>query len=370
MSNVATLSTSAPTRVVVALSGGVDSSVAAALLKERGYDVIGMTLRLYDCQDGQNEKSCCGLSGVTDARAVCGTLGIPYYVIDGQDLFERRVLKHAWLEYAKGRTPNPCVACNSWMKFGLLFDQARKLGADSVATGHHARVVHDVSTGISQLLRGRDPKKDQTYFLFALTPAQLRMTLLPIGDLTKSEVRDHAIRLGLPNAKRAESQDACIAQRGDLAEALRQRFHGSVSSGNFVDAQGNLLGKHEGIHRYTIGQRKGLGIALGERAYVTEIRADRNEVVISSDASELKCAGLVASDVHWFDDGIRESETISANVQIRYQHQAAPATITRSTETSARVEFIEPQGAITPGQAAVFYRGEQVIGGGWIECGF
>ena len=353
---------SANKRVVAALSGGVDSSVAAALLKEQGYEVIGLTLQLYDCEDGQSERSCCGLSGVSDARAAAGALGIPHYVLNGQDLFERRVLRYAWQEYDAGRTPNPCVRCNEWMKFGLLYEQARKLGADYVATGHHARIARN---GSIQLLRGKDPGKDQSYFLFSLTPEQLAMSLLPIGDLSKSEVRELARQNGLPNADRLESQDACIAQRGDLAEALRRRFSGQSKPGVIKDADGKVVGRHEGVHRVTIGQRKGLGLAMGERRYVTHIDAASGTVTLG-DKEQLETEGLRAAEVSWLAE-VAPEQTIDAEVQIRYRHRAVPARVKRVSEHSAEVQFAQPQSAVAPGQAVVFYQGERVLGGGWIE---
>lgn len=371
-------------RVVVAMSGGVDSSVAAALLKQRGYEVVGLTLRLYDCEEGQNERSCCGLAGVAEARASAGRLGIPHYVVDGQELFERRVLRYAWDEYAEGRTPNPCVRCNEWMKFGLLYEHARKLGASYVATGHHARVLREAvgegrTAGATHddvvLARGRDPEKDQSYFLFSLSPEQLRMSLLPVGELRKEEVRGVARELDLPNAERRESQDACIAQQRDLAEALRRRFEGRARPGRFRDAEGNVIGRHDGVHRFTIGQRKGLGLALGARAYVVAIDGASGDVVLG-EPTQLVARGLRAREVSWIG-GAPTAKSIQAEVQIRYRHRAVRATIAvvPSGDDAARngdgpgvdVWFDEPQRAVTPGQAAVFYQGDRVLGGGWIE---
>ena len=349
-------------RVVVALSGGVDSSVTAAILKAEGYDVVGMTLKLYDCQDGQNERSCCGLAGVSEARAAAGVLQIPHYVVDGEALFESHVLKHAWQEYSSGRTPNPCVACNEWMKFGLLFDQARKLGADFVATGHHARIARGDRP---RLLRGQDPNKDQSYFLFSLSNAQLAMALLPVGDLQKAKVRQLAREFGLPNADRLESQDACIAQRGDFAEALRERFDGQVESGPIVNSSGTKIGSHDGIHKFTVGQRKGLGVALGKRAYVLAIDKATNTVVIDTDAKKLLADGLRADDMRWLRS-MEDGETLDVQVQIRYRHQAVPATLTRQGEKGAVARFSEAQSAVSPGQAAVFYLEDEVVAGGWI----
>ena len=349
-------------RVITALSGGVDSAVAAALLKAQGYDVIAMTLRLYDCSEGRNEKSCCGVSGVSSARAVAGALDIPYYVVSGEELFERRVLRYAWDEYSVGRTPNPCVACNEWMKFGLLYEQADKFGAEYVATGHHARVEH--ADG-SMLLRGVDRTKDQSYFLFSLKSSQLRRSLFPVGELTKAQVREYASQLALPNADRAESQDACIAQRGDLAEALRVRFGGRATPGLIRDTSGKVLGRHQGIHRFTIGQRRGLGVALGRPAYVVAINPEMSEVVVG-DAAELAARSLTARSVNWLVD-VPLDQPQAISVQIRYRHNAVDAQLVRRADESAAVFFPDPERAVTPGQAVVFYSGERVLGGGWIS---
>jgi len=358
-------------RIVVALSGGVDSAVAAGLLREQGHEVVALTLRLFDCSEGVNERSCCGLAGVAAARAAAGQLGIPHYVVDGQDLFEARVLRRAWDDYDGGRTPNPCVACNEQLKLGLLYQQARKLGAQAVATGHHARIEHRSSEhGRSEraptLWRGRDRHKDQSYFLFSLSPDQLSICRLPVGELTKPQVREHARALGLPNADRAESQDACIAQRGDFAEALRQRFDGVARPGAFVDRAGNVLGRHEGVHRFTVGQRKGLGIALGERAYVVAIDAELAEVVVDTDKQHLCADGLRAANVRWHAP-IERGEAVDVEVQIRYRHRAVRARLHRLADDSAEVRFASPERAVAPGQAAVFYRGDRLLGGGWIE---
>ncbi|MCC6750075.1 MAG: tRNA 2-thiouridine(34) synthase MnmA [Deltaproteobacteria bacterium] len=351
------------TRVVVALSGGVDSSVAAALLLEQGYEVVGMTLRLFACEEGASERSCCGLGGVAAARAAAGQLGIPHYVVDGQARFRERVLRGAWQDYATGRTPSPCVACNEHLKLGLLLEQADALDARFVATGHHARMVQN---GRPTLCRGRDAAKDQAYFLFSLSPAQLARTLLPVGELSKPEVRELARRHGLPNAARAESQDACIAQRGDFAEALRQRFDGAARGGRIVSPTGQVLAEHPGIHHFTVGQRKGLGVALGQRAYVTAIRAESGEVVVSTEPRELEATGLEADDVRWHEE-LSVGEERAVEVQVRYRHRAAPGRLVRLDARRAEVRFASPQQAVTPGQAAVFYQGERVLGGGWIH---
>jgi tRNA-specific 2-thiouridylase len=353
-------------RVIVAMSGGVDSSVAVALLLEQGYEVIGLTLRLWPGEEEQGaaEDGCCGLGGVTAARAAADVLGIPHYVVDAHARFERLVLRPAWEAYQRGRTPNPCVTCNRAIKLDLLQEHASRLDARLVATGHHARLERTGPTGLA-LLRGRDPEKDQSYFLFRLGPAQLAQTLLPVGRLTKAEVRQRARELGLPNAKRKESQDACLdlGQQG-FAETLRRHFDAPPRPGAIVDRAGRPLGQHDGIHCFTIGQRKGLGVARGQRAYVTAIHAGRGEVTISEDVRDLETEMLVATELSWLVPP--PAEPFEAEVQIRYRHRPARARVSVDAAGHATVCFAEPQRAVTPGQAAVFYRGEQVLGGGWI----
>lgn len=353
-------------QVVVALSGGVDSSVAAALLVEQGVEAIGVTLRFWPCADAgpaPARVSCCGIDGVESARAVAATLGIPHYVVDCREEFEAEVLKPAWEEYARGRTPNPCVTCNRAIKFGLLLRQAERLGAEGLATGHHARLARTASGRV--LLRGRDPRKDQSYFLFALSPAQLDAAELPVGEMTKDEVRAAARRRGLPSAERPESQDACLGTDGErLGEALRRRFGEVARPGEIVDTDGRVLGRHAGIHRFTVGQRKGLGVAAGERAYVCAIDAARGAVVVCTDPRELEADELEAAGATWLGPPPGPGPVTA---QIRYRHAAAPARVEQLAEDRLRVRFDLPQRAVTPGQAVVVYDGERVVGGGWIE---
>lgn len=352
-------------RVVVAMSGGVDSSMAAALLQQQGYQVIGVTLRLWPCEEGSPSGSCCGVDGVSWARAAAGQLGIPHYVIDCRQAFERNVLTPAWRDYARGRTPSPCINCNSSIKFGLLGEHAqRRFSARWLATGHYARILE--TSGQPTLYRGTDVNKDQSYFLFSLSRKQREMCLFPLGSLTKQEVRDRARNLGLPNAERSESQDACLGLGDEgFAEALRQRFGESPRAGAILTSRGQRLGTHNGIHRFTIGQRRGLGVATGRRAYVLSIDAASGDVVISDNPEDLDTPGLVANGVVW--QTAPGPGQLEAEVQIRYRHLPAAARVHWDGDGSARVRFEQPQRAVTPGQAAVFYQGQRLLGGGWIE---
>jgi len=351
--------------VVVAMSGGVDSSVTAALLLQQGYDVMGATLRFWRCEEGDEEAgSCCGLDAVAQARAAAGKLGIHHHVIDCRERFEDQVLRPCWEEYARGRTPNPCVLCNPRIKLSELLRQGRTLAAGLVATGHHARVAPGDPPA---LLRGRDPNKDQSYFLFGLRPPQLASLLMPVGEMTKDRVRQAARALGLGNADRPESQDACLGGDDEpFAEALRRRFDAEAQPGEIVDTEGAVLGRHRGVHLYTIGQRRGLGVALGRRAYVVDIAAAARRVVVSTDEQRLRAGGLRASGVEWLVPP--PAGELEATVQIRYRHRACAATVTPHGDDRASVRFAEPQRAVTPGQAAVFYDGERVLGGGWIDA--
>ncbi len=356
-------------RLAVAMSGGVDSSVAAALLLRKGCDPFGVTLRLWPCEGDEDWRACCGVDGIEQARAAAGRIGIPHYVVDCRDEFEKRVLEPAWSEYARGRTPNPCVLCNEHIKFGLLFDHARRLGATGLATGHHARVRRDQGQGKALLLRGADRDKDQSYFLFSLREEQIDVTVMPVGEMTKVEVRDLARELGLPNAERPESQDACfLVEESGFAESLRRKFGAPARPGAIVDTDGHAIGGHQGVHAFTIGQRRGLGVALGRRAYVLAIDAERGEVVVGSDESELLADGFDALDVRWLA-GYGTQGPVKCDVQIRYRHRPVPAAVETSGDGPSRVRvlFDKPQRAVTPGQAAVFYDGDHVIGGGWID---
>jgi tRNA-specific 2-thiouridylase len=347
--------------IVVAMSGGVDSSVAAALLaREPVMEVVGVTLLL------STSGTCSGDDAVAAARDAAEVLGIRHHVLDCRDAFEEQVLRRAWAEYARGRTPNPCVWCNPAIKFGALWEHAAGLGASFIASGHHACIERPAS-GPPALLRGLDRDKDQSYFLFALAPEQLAVTLLPVGTMTKAEVRDAARAAGLPNADRAESQDACLVGDEGFAETLRRRFGGASRPGDIVDTNGRVVGRHDGIHRFTVGQRRGLGVATGQRAYVTAIEADRHRVVIDHAPEALRSEGVEVRGVQWLVPPTGRG--FEAEVQIRYRHSAAAGRVRLDVDRPGRVvvDFREPQRAVTPGQAAVFYRGRRVVGGGWIE---
>jgi tRNA-uridine 2-sulfurtransferase len=349
--------TSARRKIVVAMSGGVDSSMAAALLLEQGHDVQGVSLRMWE--ENQGPRVCSDHRG---AAEVAKQLGIKHALLDLRAQFVETVVKPFAGDYLRGRTPNPCVACNRDFKLGTLLKWASEQGAEYVATGHYARLGRDESSGAVSLRRGADRGKDQSYFLFALSREQLARTLFPLGEMHKSEVRDKARRMGLPAAEREESQDICF---GDY-KALVASYAGvsDLGGGDVVDRAGKVLGRHAGIHSVTVGQRRGLGISGAEPLYVVDIDDERKRVVVGK-KSELGSVGLVARSTNWLDDG--SEREISAEVQIRYRASAVPCVICRLDDDACEVRFAEPVAAVTPGQAAVFFRGEQVLGGGWIE---
>lgn len=347
------------TKIVVAMSGGVDSSVTAGLLVERGYDVRGVSLRLWEGGDKVEPRNCSDHRG---AQEVAAMLGIPHTLLDLRAQFVATVVQPFAQDYLRGRTPNPCIACNRDFKLGALLDWAREQGVDYVATGHYARVVRDKSGARLSLLRGADRDKDQSYFLFALGQEQLAHTLFPLGELQKSEVRDKARRLGLPAADRPESQDICLGDYKALVGSCAGTKEGNA--GEVIDRAGNVLGRHNGIHGFTVGQRRGLGIAAREPLYVVEIQADSKKVVVGK-REELACKGLLAADVNWIAPPVEEE--FDAAVQIRYRSAAIPCTVRTDAYGRCEVGFIRECPAVTPGQAAVFYRRDQVLGGGWIE---
>lgn len=350
--------------VIVAMSGGVDSSVCAGLLLRQGYNVIGATLLFRPCDDDGQVSWCCGRGAEESARQVAQKLGFPHYVLDCAKEFEEEILRPAWKEYDRGRTPSPCILCNERIKFRLLLEFGKKLGATKVATGHYARVHLN---GSNTLLRGKDPSKDQSYFLFTLSKEHLDAAIFPLGDYLKSEIRELARDMDLPCAERPESQDACFQHKeGGFSEALRQRFHGPRRTGEVVDSFGNLLGTHDGIHKYTVGQRKGLGIAMGRRAYVAGIEAARNRIVLTDDVEAIKSTQLFASSFFW-TGGVKPNLPVACEGQIRYRHKSSPAKASITDDGRLRVIFENPQKAVAPGQAVVLYDGVRVIGGGWID---
>jgi len=353
----------APGRIVVAMSGGVDSSVAAALLHRDGHDVVGVTLRLQRCSEARPGRSCCDSGGIARARAVADRLGIPHFVVSCVREFDEQVLRPAWDEYAACRTPSPCLLCNERIKFGLLLEWARENGASAVATGHYARVKTGADGSVS-LLRATDRTKDQSYFLAGLTQEQLRSAVFPVGRVSKREVREMAAAAGLPTAG-DESQDACLVRPGQrFAEMLRLRFGAPSRPGRIVDAAGRVLATHDGVHLYTVGQRSGLGIAAAGRHWVAAIRAEDAAVVVTSDERDLDSGHLSLSSVSWVS-GNREEGLNACEVQVRYRHAPVGARlgddgwpVRLALETTVR--------AAAPGQAAVLYDGERVLGRGWI----
>ncbi len=361
--------------MIIAMSGGVDSSTAAALLKEEGYEVIGLTMHLWDqTQDGKGSFGrCCSPDDIHDARRVADQLGISHYVVNLKKAFEETVVNNFVEEYLKGRTPNPCIHCNDRIKFGFLLRKAKELGAEALATGHYARIVqaphrHHQKVERNLLLRGRDRNKDQSYFLFTLTQEQMDRVIFPLGEKSKAEVRQEALKLGLRVAKKAESQEVCFIPDDDYRRFLEARKgNGILKPGEIVDRQGKILGFHQGLHSYTIGQRHGLGIAAPHPYYVLALDCESNRVVAGS-KDELQANGLVAGGMNWISFPELEGK-VEALVQIRYRHPGVPAVISPLGEGKVRADFQIPQKSVTPGQAAVFYRGDEVLGGGWIERG-
>jgi len=354
-------------KILVAMSGGVDSSLAAALLKKEGYDVIGMTFRMWPKEECGTSfgRACCSLESITRARAVAGDLGIPYYVVDFSKEFKDKVIDYFCSAYLKGLTPNPCIICNEKIKFGALLEKARSLGAAYVVTGHYAKIGFDKKSDRFLLKEGKDKSKDQSYFLFSLSQKQLGSAVFPLGDMTKDKARALAKRLKLRTYDTASSQDICFVRDLNYAEYIKKKTGVEIKKGEIVDGKGNVLGSHKGIPFYTIGQRRGLGIAYKEPLYVTGIDIGRNRIMVGTKKDVLK-KSLTAENLNWIS--IKElKKPIKVTARIRYNHKKAKATVTKTGENSVRVEFDEPQEAPTPGQAVVFYDKDTVVGGGWIK---
>lgn len=353
-------------RVVVAMSGGVDSSVAAALMVEAGHDVVGISMQLYDQRASPDTfGSCCSIDDLHDAKRVAARLGFPHYTLDFEEQFQRTVVNRFVSEYASGRTPIPCVQCNSDLKFSALSDRAQAFDAAAVATGHYARVIFDEDRRQYRLLRGVDTAKDQTYFLFSLTQDQLAHALFPVGHLTKPDVRAHAARLGLLVADKPDSHEICFVPDGDAGGFVDRQLPDADRSGEIVDSGGKVLGRHTGVHKLTVGQRRGLGLATGTPMYVLRLHPADSRVVVGP-REELGGRELTATDVNWIS-GTPPPAPRRLTARIRHRHDDAPATVTPDGGTSAHVAFDTPQFAITPGQAVVFYDRDDVIGGGWIS---
>jgi tRNA-specific 2-thiouridylase len=350
-------------RIVVAMSGGVDSSVAAALLAEQGHDVIGLSMQLYDQRGSETFGSCCSLDDLHDARRVAAAIGFPHYIMNFERQFQETVIANFVGEYAAGRTPLPCAHCNSELKFATLLDRARGLGAEHVATGHYARVDRD-ATGRWRLKRSTDAEKDQSYFLFSLTQEQLASAVFPVGDLGKPEVRAQARRLALDVADKPDSQEICFVPDGDYAAFVARRAPEVSRVGVILDQGGHQVGSHGGVHRFTVGQRKGLGVSAPAPLYVLKIDAEAGAVTVGPRAA-LDCPSLSAAGVNWIAID-PPSDWRRAAAQIRHRHHAAPGRVRAIDDRRAEFLFDEPQPAVTPGQAVVFYDGDVVLGGGWI----
>ena len=353
-------------KVVVGMSGGVDSSVAAWLLKEQGYDVIGVTMQIWQDEDNEVQEEnggCCGLSAVDDARRVASSIGIPYYVMNFKQEFQKNVIDYFTKEYLNGRTPNPCIACNRYVKWEALLQRSLSIGADYIATGHYAR-IDKLPNGRYAIRRSATLAKDQTYALYNLTQEQLEHTLMPVGNYSKDQIREMAEKIGLQVANKPDSQDICFVPDGDYASFIEENVDALIRQGNFVTPDGKILGKHKGIIHYTVGQRKGLGLALGYPAFVLEIRPETDEVVIGTYEESLTHT-LRANELNFMSvEDLTEPMRVFA--KIRYNHKGAWCIVEKTGEDEITCTFDEPIRAVTPGQAVVLYDGEYVLGGGTI----
>lgn len=354
--------------VMLGMSGGVDSSVAAAILLENGYDVIGVTMQLWPDIEAETQLAdggCCSVSAVDDARKVADSLHIPFYVMDFKEVFEENVVKYFVAEYLRGKTPNPCIVCNKQVKFGALLNKAISMGVDYVATGHYATTGYDENSGRYFLKKSATQAKDQTYVLYTLTQQQLSRVLMPVGNYSKDVVRQKAAELGLYVATKPDSQEICFVTDNDYGRFISENTNKKIVRGNFIDTSGNVLGQHKGLIHYTIGQRKGLGIAFGKPMYVVGLDIQNNNVILG-DNSEVFSDTLIAHHLNFISiDGLEEPMRV--NAKIRYSAKEATATITPIEGCRVRVDFDVPQRAITPGQSVVFYNDDTVVGGGIIE---
>lgn len=357
-----------PKKVVVGMSGGVDSSVTAYLLKQQGYDVIGVTMQIWQDEDREEIEEnggCCGLSAVDDARRVAASIGIPHYVLNFKQEFKEKVIDYFIDEYLRGATPNPCIACNRYVKWESMLSKALAIGADYIATGHYAKITKHPQTGRFTIALSDTDSKDQTYALYNLTQYQLEHTLMPLGYYEKSQIREIASQIGLTVANKPDSQDICFVPDGDYAGFISQNTHKEIAPGDFTDSSGKVLGRHKGICHYTIGQRKGLGIAFGVPMYVCGIDCDKNTVILGGN-DELFKRDVLVGDFNWMAFEKPENNTsLRVMGKLRYSQKMSPCTITVADDM-VTCSFDEPQRAVTPGQAAVFYSDGYVVGGGVI----
>jgi tRNA-specific 2-thiouridylase len=353
--------------IAVAMSGGVDSSVAALLLQTAGWSVIGISMRLFDCSDASSPGRCCCSRDFADARRIAASLGFPYYVFDFEEKFREKIIGPFLEQYLRGRTPSPCILCNSLLKFDELLKKAAELGAEMIATGHYARIARDPQTGLYRLLKGRDSSKDQSYFLFQLNQNQLSRTLFPVGEYLKTEIVEIAKVHRIFTIPKPESQELCFVRQDGYARFIEEHAdRNRLKPGSIVTTTGKVIASHTGIHQFTVGQRRGLGVAEGEPLYVISIDPRTGNVVVGP-RHELFRSELVAGSVTWIS-GQAPEKSLEITAKIRYRHAAAPGTFVPLSENTGKIIFSKPVRAVTPGQAVVFFDGDTILGGGWIEA--